>query len=554
MERSVNEAAAGSPAPTSRSSAFAPFRNTAFAVLWGATVVSNVGTWMNDVAAGWLMTTLASSPLLVALVQTASTFPIFLFALPAGALADVVDRRKLLIAAQVSLAIIILLLGLLVLFELMTPPLLLLFIFLAGSGAALTAPAWQAIVPRLVPRQDLHAAIALNSVGINISRAIGPAVGGFIIAAFGIAWPFLLNALSFLGIIAALIWWRQQPSAGSPLPAERFVSAIRAGLRYVRHSAPLRATLMRAVAFFVFASAYWALLPLIAREVLAGGPRFYGILLGCIGAGAVGGAFLLPRLNAALGADRLVALGTMGTALVLLIFALVPDQRIAAAASLLAGISWIAVLSSLNVSAQLSLPDWVRARGLAVFVTVLFGGMSGGSLLWGQTASLLGIPATLAIAASGAMLTIPLTWRWKLQLGAQMDLSPSMHWPAPAVAGEIADDRGPVIVTVEYRIDPAERKTFLAAMADLSAVRCRDGAFAWGMFEDTANPARYIEHFMVESWLEHLRQHERVTHADRVLQEHVRRFHRGDKPPEITHLLAAHPNDAMLLSSSHPER
>ncbi|MGH8502415.1 MAG: MFS transporter [Gammaproteobacteria bacterium] len=535
---------AATPAPPR--SALAPLRHTVFAVLWTATVVSNIGTWMNDVAAGWLMTTLASSPLLVALVQTATTLPVFLFALPGGALADIVDRRKLLITAQVTLALIILALGLLVLFEAMTPLLLLLFVALAGTGAALVAPAWQAIVPRLVPRADLQAAIALNSVGINISRAIGPALGGLIIAALGIAWPFLLNALSFLGIIAALIWWRPPAAPGEHLPAERFASAIRTGLRYVRYSPLLRAALIRAVAFFIFASAYWALLPLIARDVLDGGPKFYGLLLGCIGAGAVGGAFFLPRLKVALGADRLVALGTLGTALAMLIFALVPDQRVAAAAGLLAGASWIAVLSDLNVAAQMALPEWVRARGLSVFVMAFFGALSGGSILWGQTASLLDIPTTLVIAACGAGLAIPLTWRWRLQRDEQADLSPSMHWPAPVVAGNIADDRGPVLVTVEYRIDPTEHKAFLTAMAGVCGERRRDGAFAWGVFEDAADPMRVIEHFMVESWVEHLRQHARVTNADRIAQEHVRRFHRGDKPPRITHLLAARPDDLAL--------
>lgn len=546
---SANREAVGAATAASPGSAFTPFRHTAFAVLWVATVISNVGTWMNDIAAGWLMTTMASSPLLVALVQTATTLPVFIFALPGGALADIVDRRKLLITAQITLALIILALGLLVLFEAMTPLLLLLFIALAGAGAAFTAPAWQAIVPRLVPRQELQAAVALNSVGINISRAIGPALGGVLIAAFGIAWPFLLNALSFLGIIGALIWWRPPPLPGKHLPAERFVSAIRTGLRYVRYSAPLRAALVRAVSFFIFASAYWALLPLIVRDVLHGGPKFYGLLLGCIGAGAVGGAFLLPRLKAALGADRLVAFGTLGTAVAMLILALVPDQRVATLAGLLAGASWIAVLSSLNVAAQMALPEWVRARGLSVFVMAFFGAMSGGSVLWGQTASHLEIPVTLVIAACGAGLAIPLTWRWKLQRAEQVDLSPSMHWPAPVVAGEIDDDRGPVLVTVEYRIDPAEQQAFLAAMRNVCAERRRDGAYAWGIFEDAAEPARYIEHFMVESWIEHLRQHARVTHSDRIVQEQVRRFHRGDEPPRITHLLAARPGEHVLTSA-----
>jgi MFS family permease/quinol monooxygenase YgiN len=525
-------------APATCASAFGPLRHTSFVVLWTATVISNIGTWMNDAAAGWLMTTLASSPLMVAAVQAATALPIFLFAMPAGALADIVDRRKLLLTAQALLAGVAALLSLLAFSELMTPPLLLLFTFAAGTGAALTAPAWQAIVPKLVPRQELQAAIAFNSVGINISRAIGPALSGSIIAAAGIAWPFLLNALSYLGVIAALVWWRQQKPVVGQMPSERFIGALRAGLRYARNSEPLRATLIRAIAFFVFASAYWALLPLIAREVLAGGPQFYGVLLGCVGAGAVAGAICLPRLKAALGPDRLTALGTVGTAAAMLIFASVADQRVAAVASLLAGASWIAVLSSLNMSAQVSLPDWVRARGLAVFVSVFFGSMSAGSLAWGYTAHLIGIPMTLVIAAVSAGLAIPLTRRWKLQTGERMDLSPSMHWPQPLLATDIAHDRGPVMVMIEYRIDPAQREDFLSAVTELAAERRRDGAYAWGMFEDAADPSRCVEYFMTESWVEHLRQHERVTHADRIVQQRVQRFHQGERPPAVTHYLA----------------
>lgn len=518
--------------------ALAPFRHATFAVLWTATVASNVGGWMHDVAAGWLMTQIAPSPLVVALVQTATTLPVFLFALPAGALADIVDKRKLLLSVQMALTVVAALLGVLVLADLVTPVTLLIFTFAMGTGTALTAPAWQSIVPRLVPKEDLQSAIALNSVGINIARAIGPAVGGAIIAAVGIWAPFLLNAVSFLGVIAALIWWRTQQAAPRHLPPEHLLGAMRAGLRYVRASVPLRATLWRAVAFFLFASAYWALLPLIARDVLAAGPGLYGILLGCIGAGAVSGAVVLPRLKSALGSDRLVAGGTIGTAVVLVIFATAPAVPVAAAASLLAGASWIAVLSSLNVSAQVALPDWVRARGLAVFVTVFFGAMSLGGVVWGQTASFLGIPMALLIAAAGALAAIPLTWRWKLQQAGGLDLAPSMHWPAPIVAGDVAQDRGPVMVTIEYRINPAQAEAFLATLASLSEERKRDGAFSWGVFEATAESGRYLEYFMVESWLEHLRQHERVTNADRILQEALQRFHTGTEPPRVTHYVA----------------
>jgi MFS family permease len=521
-------------------SAWSPFRHLAFAVLWAATVVSNIGTWMYNAAAGWLMTALDPDPLMVSLVQVATALPMFLFALPAGALADILDRRRLLIVVQVAMVLVSALLGVLVLTGAVTPWVLLAFTFLAGAGAALVAPAWQAVVPQLVPRTDLQPAIALNSVGINISRAIGPALAGVVIAGLGMASPFFLNAASFIGVILALIWWRPERATSRHLPAERFGNAMRNGLRHGRENPHLRATLVRAVGFFLFASAYWALLPLIARDQVSGGPQLYGVLLGAIGAGAVAGAFVLPRLKILLGPDRLVAVGVGGTALALVLFGVAREPLVALAASAIAGLSWIAVLSSLNVSAQVALPDWVRARGLAVFVTVFFGAMTAGSAIWGQTAAMLGLSPALLIAAAGAALAVPLTWRWKLQTGAEVDLTPSMHWPEPVVSREIAHDRGPVMITVEYRIDPKDREAFLAAISEFGHERRRDGAFAWGVFEDAAEEGRFIETFMVESWIEHLRQHERVTDADRVLQEAVHRFHAGGQP-SVAHLIAAEP-------------
>lgn len=531
-------AAGGADAPDAAPGPFAPFRHAAFAVLWTATVVSNIGTWMHDVAAGWLMTSLSPSPLMVALVQTATTLPVFLFSLPAGALADIVDRRRLLIVVQSILLVLAGALGVLVLFGAASSVMLLGFTFAMGTCAAFVAPAWQAIVPKLVDRSALRPAVALNSVGINVSRAVGPALAGLVIAGVGIWAPFFLNTVSYVGVILALLWWRPPAAAARTLPPEHLVSALRAGLRYVRASTPMRATLARAVAFFVFASAYWAMLPLIARDLLGGGPTLYGVLLGCVGAGAVSGAMLLPRLNVLLGPDRLVAAGTLGTAATLVVFALVRDGYIVAAISLLAGASWIAVLSSLNLSAQTALPDWVRARGLSVFVTVFFGSMSLGSLVWGQAAAAFGIPAALLVAAGGAVLAIPVTFRWKLGQGEGLDLAPSMHWPAPLVADEVGDDRGPVMVTIEYRIDPARTAGFVAVMEALADERRRDGAYAWGVFEDTAEAGRFLEYFLVESWIEHQRQHERVTRSAADVQARAREFHIDAAEPVVRHLVA----------------
>jgi predicted MFS family arabinose efflux permease len=528
---------AHAPSAHAGHSAWSPFRHRAFAVIWGATLVSNIGGWMYAAASAWLMTGLDADPLMVSLVQVAATLPMFLFALPAGSLADIVDKRRFLIVTESFIAVVSTLFAVLVWRQLISPWTLLACTFLIEAGSAAAAPTWQSIVPQLVPRAELPAAVALNSAGVNASRAIGPALGGVVTAAFGIAAPFWLNGVSNFGVIAALI---RSPSAArdsSQLPAERFASALRTGVRHSRNNPHLRSTLRRAVAFFVFASCYWALLPLVARQQVGGGASIYGVLVGAIGASAIGGVFLLPRLKAALGPNVVVAVGSVGTALAMSLFGLARGPWTALVASIVAGACWIAVLSTLNVSAQLALPEWVRGRGLAVYVTVFFGALTLGSALWGQVARVSGVPAALFIAAAGALLTIPLTWRWKLQTGAALDLTPSMHWPTPMLAHHVESDAGPVLVTIEYRIIVTERQAFLKALESLSHERGRDGAYAWGLFEDVAEPGRFLETFLVESWLEHLRQHKRVTNADRALQQHVQRLLKS--PPTTTHLIAS---------------
>ncbi len=526
------------PARSGDGSSLSPFRHPAFAVLWVATVVSNIGTWMQNAAAGWLMTSLDPHPVTVALVQVASSLPMFLFALPAGALADIVDRRRLLMFTQVAIAALVGAFSVLVWSGRVTATALLAFTFLAGTAAALIMPAWQSIVPLLVPRRHLQPAVALNSVGLNVSRAIGPALGGLIIAEWGMAAPFWLNALTTFGVIAALIWWRPpDDGTASRLPAERFGRAIRAGLRHARYNPHLRATLIRATGFFIFASAYWALLPLVARDQVAGGPRLYGILLGAIGAGAVAGAFALPAMRLALGPDRLVAAGAIGTAVAMVLFGLARQPAAAFAASVVAGASWIAVLATMNVSAQVALPGWVRGRGLSIFGTIMFGSLTLGSILWGQVAAMTSLPIAHLVAAAGALLSVPLLWRWRLQTGATVDLAPAMQWPEPMLARDIHADRGPVLVTVEYDINPRDRGAFLEAIAKLAHERRRDGAFDWDLFEDAAQEGRFVEAFLLDSWIEHLRQHERVTRADRAQQEVVNGF-QTEGIPKVSHLIA----------------
>jgi MFS family permease len=530
-------------AATSSGGPLSPLKHRVFAIVWTATVVSNVGSWLQSAAAGWLMTDLSPNPRIVALVQVASYLPMFLFVLPAGALADVLDRRRLLLLMEVVGTLLTAVFALLVRLGQVTPLTLLAFILLAGIAEALATPAWQAIVPQLVPRQDLPQAIALNGVGINISRAIGPALAGLIIIDLGIAAPFWLNALSNLGVVGALIWWRSATAGpGTKLPPERLGRAMRVGLRYARHSPRLSATIVHAAGFFLFASAYWALLPLVARVQLAGTARLYGILLGAIGLGAILGAFALPYLKKALSPDQLMAGGTVGTAAALTLYGLAHAPATALAASLLAGASWILVLGTLNVSAQVSLPAWVRGRGLAVFATVLFGSMTLGSAVWGQVASSLGLSMAHFLAAGGAVALIPMLWRFKLQTGGDLDLTPSLHWPEPVLFAGAQKERGPVLVTVEYRVKPETRGAFLLALAKLAAERRRDGASDWGVFEDAAEEGRYLETFLLDSWLEHLRQHQRVTKADHAVQDAVDRFNiRG--APTVTHFIAAEPGE-----------
>jgi MFS family permease len=531
----------GPPGTEIRRSSLAPFYEPAFAALWVANVISNIGTWMQSTAAGWLMSELDPKPFTVSLVQVASSLPMVFLAVPAGALADIVDRRKLMILIQIAATVIGFSFARLIQLGEITPNSLLAFILLVTATGALMTPAWQSIVPQLVARPMLQSGIALNSAGINVSRAIGPALAGIVITEWGMDAPFWLNALSNIAVIAALWWWRPAKASGvRDLPTERFLGAIRSSLRYARHSSDLRATGIRAAGFYIFASAYWALLPLVARDQVAGGPALFGILLAAIGLGAVSGAFALSRVSRHFRPDSVVSAGTLGTVVALLLFGFARQSVTAIAASLIAGVSWIFVLATLNISAQVALPDWVRGRGISIFNVVMFGSLTLGSMIWGRVAEYVGLGPAHFAAALGALVALPLLSVWKLPIGAELDLTPSMHWAKPDRASDTQPDDGPVLVMVEYQIEPENSDGFLKAMASIEGERRRDGAFSWYLFEDAAQRGRFIETFMLRSWLEHLRQHERVTTADRIAQESAGRFQVGGVP-KVTHLIARRP-------------
>lgn len=513
-----------------------PLRQRVFRMLWIATVVSNVGSWMNDVGINWTMLTLSADPLSVALVQAASSLPMFLFALPSGVMADIVDRRKYLLFSQIWVFIAAAGLTCLSFAGLVTPLVLLIAAFLLSTGAAMSSPPFQAIVPDLVSKEELGPAIALNSLGINISRAIGPALGGLILSFAGPWMVFLLNALSVLGVFIVLYVWKAQPSV-QRLPPEHFFPAVRAGVRYV-HAAPvLRNVLVRTIAFFVFGSAGWALLPLVARRELGLGPGGYGVMLGCIGMGAICGALLLPRLRKRFNPDHLMVLASIMFAATMLALAFIRHVWLLNAFEFFTGFAWIAVLSTLNLGAQRSAAKWVKARALAVYLTVFFGSMTLGSALWGQLASTFSIPFSLSVATVGMLLASLTVLRWRLDQDPDLNLDLStVNDPLPEL--QIRHDRGPVMVSYHYQIDRSDAHAFAVCMQDMRRVRRRGGALNWSLYEDMLQPGIFVETFVVGSWMEHLRQRDRYTMNDQKIQNRVLGFHQGTDLPAVRYLVA----------------
>jgi MFS family permease len=530
-ETVTNQAASG------ETSAWSPLSHALFRALWLAAVASNIGTWMHNVGADWLMTSLAPSPLMVGLMQTAENAPLFLLALPAGALADIVDRRRLLLYTQAWMLASAVALALLTLFGLTTPWVLLLLIFTLGLGSALNAPAWQAIVPELVPRAELSAAVSLNSVAFNIARAVGPALGGFVVAAFGSWAVFLLNSLSFVGVLFVIYRWQREPIE-SISPTERVVGAMRAGVRYVRHDPELRAVLVRTGVFVSCASALWAMLPLVARQQLGLGALAYGVLLGGLGAGAIIAAFILPAARRRISINALTIGGTLVFAATTAIVAVVRNFPLLCGAMLCGGVAWMALMSGFNISVQALVPAWVRARVLAIYLLVFFGGMALGSVFWGTVATRIGVSEALLCAAAALVLGNGAAYFFPLRSDVELDLEPSLHWSDPILISEPHPEDGPVLVTVDYEIEPRNAGKFAAAMLEVKRIMRRDGATRWGLFTDPARPGHFVETFLVESWAEHMRQHARHTKEDRAAQDLVRSFHIGNSPPVVTHLIA----------------
>ena len=526
------------PQPTESTSPWTPLKTRAFRALWIAALASNVGTWVHEVGAAWTMTLLTSSKTLIALVQASVTLPMFLFALAAGVLADLVDRRRLLLVSQGWMMLSAGGLALVTALDLVTPLILLGFSAALGCGLAFSAPAWQAIVPELVTRAELPKAVALNSMGFNAARALGPALGGAMLALAGPAANFAVNALSFAGVLFVIARWRQETNESDRLPAEPFFGAFRAGARYVRHSPRFKAVMVRGGLFVFAASAWWALLPAIIRFDLGAGPGGYGVVVGAFGVGAVAAAWVLPSVRTKASADQLAVFASLVFAAALVALSLVPTIWAGLVVGLFAGGAWLTVLSGYNVAAQSSLPGWVRARALSVYMLTFFGGLTAGASLWGGLADAFGSRISLMTAAILLCLGLLAALRYRMGNVDPSRLAPSRHWPAPMLAIDPKPDQGPVLVTVEYCIDPSKADDFTRAMQKVERSRRRAGSMRWGLWQDTADPGRFIESFVDESWVEHLRHHSRLTAQDLAIEEAVQAFHIGEQPPAIRHLLA----------------
>src|SRR5580704_9907894 len=524
---------------------FEPLGVPLFRDLWLASIVSNLGGWMQDTAGTWLMTVLTTSPLLIALMQTAASLPVVILGLLAGATADIFDRRRLLIFWQAWMLTAVAILSVLTFFDIVSPWILLILTFLLNIGTAMNSPAWQAIVPEVIPRSQLPDAISLNSAGFNLARALGPALGGLAIALFalattGAASVFLLNSLSFVGVILVLYRWQRNPVFKSALPAERIQGSMRSGIRYIRYAPMLQNAFVRTLTFTLFVSAVWALLAVVARNDLRQGAMGYGILNGSMGFGAVIGATLLPRVRRKLSADTIIASASCVFVATLLVLALVKVPLIIIAFLIAGGFAWTSAMSTLNLAVQVSVPAWVQARALGAYQMIFSAGMALGGVIWGFIAEHVSTSKSLLCAAVGLAATLPLSLRFHVLRGVQPDLSPHLYaFPAPELTSEREDSEGPVRVSIDYHIDPKDYAAFTKAIHKLRDVRLRDGAIRWGAYQDATDPAHINETFVTDSWLEYLRQRERFTASDRHIRDTVWGFHRGKESPRISHMFYA---------------
>jgi len=518
-------------------SPWTPLKNSrTFFYLWIATLVSNIGTWMHDVGAGYLARDLTDSALVVALMQTATALPAFFLLLPSGAVADIFDRRKYLLTANLGMTVAAAFLGLLTVTGYVQVWSLLLMTLFMGIGTAMVMPAWQSIIPEVVSKQDLPGGIALNTMGMNISRVLGAFIGGVILAAAGPGVVFLTNAVTFTLIIIVLLRWNRKP-LDTALPPEPLFPAVRTGLRYAIHSQPLLFSIYRSIGFYFFASVMWALFPLIARDLLGANEFRYGLLFAFISVGAIINALFLPRLRARYNNDQMITAASVVFASGMIITAATQVYELALFTLALCGSAWITVMTCAQTAAQTALPNWVRSRGMGVFLTFFMGSLAIGPVVWGGLAQLISIPAAIYIASISLACAAFITQRWPVTGNEDMDHSPSGHWTKPEPHIAIEPEQGPVMVCISYQVQDDGRAEFLVAMEQLGKARRRDGAWEWNVMENINAPGTFQEFYLVHSWLDHLRQHERISKQDAMIQTALRNLLVENTSPVITHFI-----------------
>jgi MFS family permease len=522
--------------PPANPSPLAPLRHTAFRLIWTATLASNLGSLIQGVGAAWQMALMTPSEGMVALVTASTTLPIMVLAVVAGAIADNFDRRKVMLSAQVFMCAVSALLAAAGALNWLGPWSLLAFTFLLGLGSAMHLPSWQASMRDLVPRDDLPAAVTLNSMSFNLMRSVGPALGGLIVAAAGAPVAFALNAVSYLAVIWALYRWAG-PVEERTLPAEHLGSAVRAGLRYVALSPNLVRIISRGFVFGIAAIAVMALLPVVTRDRLGGEATAFGLLLGTFGFGAIGGAFLSPHLRRYAGIETIVASAFATFAVGCVILAVAPTATLAVPGLLLAGASWVLALSLFNVSTQLATPRWVVGRALAIYQTATFGGMALGSWLWGQTSEWWGTEVALLLAAAVLLLGALMGRLWRMPDFSEVNLDPANRFHEPALRLDLRARSGPLMIMIDYDIAPENTVPFLALMAERRVIRLRDGARQWALMRDLENPDIWVESYHVATWTEYLRHNQRRTAADATNRDRLLELHRGPAEPRVHRMI-----------------
>ena len=523
--------------PTPSPNLWRPLQVTIFRNLLIADVISDAGAFMQNVGAAWLMVSLGAGPIYVALTQTAASLPYFLLALPAGSAGDIVDRRKLVLFTESWMMGVALILAILTIAGVMSPWILLALTFALSAGDAFEAPAWRAILPELVPKEDLAEASALNGIEFNLARAVGPALAGALISVAGVAAAFLANFLSFFGVILVVARWKRPPRKRSA-PPESLSGATVAAIRYVRNSPAIGTVLLRTGVVMFFSSALFALLPTVSRNINRHATG-YGLLLGCFGFGAIIGALLMQSARDRWAVETIVSTGVVSLGLVILAMGTLHRLSTLAAVLLVGGAAWVIFISLINALVQNLAPDWVRARVLAIFILVYQGSYALGTAAWGAVAQHSGVGAALVYAGLGTIATAGIAFFAQLP-NSTADLTPWNHWRMPVVIGEVGAhvEKGPVMVTIEYAVIPSRAAEFIDAMHEFGRSRRRDGAYRWAIFRDTEVADRYIEMFLVNSWAEHLRQHERQTQADREMEGRISGYVRGE--PVVRHLIDAY--------------